>query len=153
MISFADTAKAIAPRRTALQEREGKTLQVTAVFVRNGKRDRRTLKVRDQNHSIRTAKRRTHQTVLIQNVRDADSGEFLADHLWFNAGSTWQKSQLQSGDRVRFQSRVIEYRTGYWGPSKLKRLEDPPRIDYKLTPPKNLKVVTSQNRLPMAKCA
>jgi hypothetical protein len=128
LIAFATTSDIVAPRRTALQAREGQTIEVTAVFSRNG---------------TRTAKTRTYQTVLLLNIRDADTGELLTDHLWFNAGNIWKKAGLRSDDTVRFEARVIEYRTGYWGPSKLRRLEDPPRADYKLTPPRNLKVITS----------
>ena len=128
MIAFAATSNAIAPRRTALQTREGQTIKVTAKFSRNG---------------TRAAKTRSYQTVLLLDVRDADTGELLTDHLWFNAGNTWKKTEIGPDDTVQFEARVIEYRTGYWGPSKIRRREDPPRVDYKLTPPRNLKVIMS----------
>ena len=126
MIAFAATSNAIPPRRTALKKREGQTIEVTAVFSRNG---------------TRTEKTCTYQTALLLDVRDADTGELLTDHLWFNAGNTWQKTEISPDDTVRFKARAIEYRTGYWGPSKMRRREDPPRVDYKLTPPRNLEVI------------
>ena len=131
MASYSDTPKTIPPQRSSLRKREGQTFQVTAVFAREGER---------------TTNGRTYPTILIEDVRDALSGELVADHLWFNAGEIWRRARLRSGDIVQFVARSIEYRTGYWGPSKLIRQYDPPRVDYKLTPPQGLKVIAKNRR-------
>ncbi len=65
-------------------------------------------------------------TVLVRNVRDAESGELLADHLWFNRGNIWRHIGPRPGDRVQFIARAVEYRTGYWGPNRLVRADNPP---------------------------
>ena len=90
---------------------------------------------------IRQAAGRSYPTVLIRDVRDADSGAVLANHLWFNRGRIWKKTRLTPGDTVEFEARAIEYRTGYWGPDPIRRLDEPPRADFKLTPPSGLRVI------------
>ena len=87
----------IPPRRTLLGKQVGRTLRVRGTFVRKGSR---------------SAKGRIYPTVLIRNIRETDSGELLADHLWFNCGNVWKTARLQPGDIVEFWARSIEYRTG-----------------------------------------
>ena len=135
MASHTDIPTIIPPQRSALRKREGQTFQVTAVFARKGKR---------------TGNGHIYPTVLIKNIQDAASGELLADHLWFNAGKIWPSTHLRSGDTVQFVARAIEYRTGYWGPGKLIRRYDPPRVDYKLTPPQDLNIITRKKGRPRA---
>jgi hypothetical protein len=118
--------QALGPCRTALAERSGREIIVEGVFARTGTKRKGT---------------RIHQTVLLVQLREAEGGAFLADHVWFNRGSVWRHYQLKPGDAIRFSSRPTEYRTGYWGPSRLLRLVDPPRREYRLTPPTNLQVV------------
>jgi hypothetical protein len=118
--------RALGPYRTALAERTGREIIVEGVFARTGTKRKGT---------------RIHHIVLLVQLREAEGGAFLADHVWFNRGSLWRQYQLKSGDVVRFSSRPTEYRTGYWGPSRLFQLEDPPRREYRLTPPTNLQVV------------
>ncbi len=65
----------------------------------------------------------------------------MTDHLWFNRGGIWQRAALLPGDLVTFEARSIEYRTGYWGPDRIRQLDEPPRRDYRLTPPTGLHVV------------
>ena len=113
------------PGRVALQARFGERVRVTAVYVRCG---------------TRTVRGRSHATVLLRDVRDAETGALLADHLWFNRGKLWRRAALAPGDVVTFCARPIEYRTGYWGPNKVLQIEHPPRRDYRLTPPEGLQV-------------
>ena len=82
---------------------------------------------------------RTFQTVLVTEVRDTESNELLADHLWFRKGKELSKASL--GDHIRFSARPIPYRKGYHGLSQLLKRQDPPYVDYKLTPPQELSVV------------
>jgi hypothetical protein len=114
------------PRRGELEVRAGGSIRVTAVFVRTG---------------VREALGHLRETILITDVRDVMTGELLADHLWFNRGEIWKKALLESGDLLRFHARAIEYRTGYWGSNKYRRAAEPPRREFKLTPPAELRVV------------
>jgi hypothetical protein len=118
--------RVLAPTRNALGARIGQTLHVVAVFARTGTR-------RSGSH--------IYPTILLRDVRDAGSGERLADHLWFNQGSVWRKAALIPGDVVSFEARVIEYHTGYWGPNSVRRALEPARCDFRLTPPFRLTVV------------
>ena len=122
--------RVLRPQRRALEARAGQTLRVTAEFVRKG---------------ARTAGRHTYSTVLVRDVREVPSGVLLADHLWFTCGNTWAKAALVPGDLVTFKARPIEYRTGYWGSNAVRRRYDVPRVDFRLTPPKDLDVLTPAN--------
>jgi hypothetical protein len=146
VITFQTGPNCPTPLRSNLKKHEGKTVKVTAVFARRGRREVRPFKIRGGKKSPRTVSRRTYPTVLIENVVDANSGELLADHLWLNAGKSWDRSALKPGCTVRFQARVIPYRAGYWGKCKLKRDENRPRINYALTSPKGLEVIQSETR-------
>jgi hypothetical protein len=118
--------KVLAPNRAELEAFAGRKVEVEAVYVRTG---------------IRTLNGRSFDTVLLRDVRSTQSGAVLADHLWFNRGRIWRRAGLRSGDVVRFEARSIEYRTGHWGPDRLRRMEEPPRRDFKLTPPESLQVI------------
>ena len=120
------TLSVLGPSRATLESCVGRRIRVTAVFVAVGKRKALT---------------DPRLTVLVRDVRDADSGEALTDHLWFNRGSVWKAANLTPGDLICFNARSIEYRTGYWGPSKIRQIDAPARRDYRLTPPEGLQVI------------
>jgi hypothetical protein len=104
----------------------GHLVSVEAIYVRTG---------------TRSALGREYLTVLVRRVRDSATGRLLADHIWFNRGSVWRNAGLRRGDIVRFESRVVEYRTGYWGPNRFQRAVTPPRAEYTLRPPLTLTIV------------
>ena len=116
----------LTPKRRNLEVLAGQTIRVIAAYDRIG---------------TRAAVGRTYKTVLVRDVRHAQTGTLLADHLWFNRGNIWKKADVTQGDRVTFVARAIEYRVGYWGPDRLRQAADPPRVEYRLTPPKSLTVV------------
>lgn len=116
----------LAPNRKPLEAKAGGRIRVTDVYVRAGDR-------RDTGAH--------HGTVLVRDVRDAESGALLADHLWFNRGEVWRHAGLVAGDVISFQARPIEYRTGYRGPNRVRQALEPARRDYRLTPPEGLVVV------------
>lgn len=116
----------LAPSRQPLEAMAGGKIRVTAVYVRAG--DRHDTGVH-------------HSTVLVRDVRDAESGALLADHLWFNRGEIWRHAGLVPGDVISFRARPIEYRTGYWGPNRVRQVLEPARRDYRLTPPEGLCVL------------
>lgn len=114
------------PSRHALEVLAGRRVRVTATYVGVG---------------TRSALGHSFPTVLVRNVLDAESGELLADHLWFNRGNIWRHAAPHRGDRVQFIARAVEYRTGCWGPNRLVRADNPPRVEYKLTPPEELTII------------
>jgi len=116
--------------REALKKLLGQTVCVTAVFEKEGSKRCK--------HSRATSK----ETVVIKNIRDIESREILAGHLWFNKGNTWKKLKLRKGDMIELTARCKEYRKGYWGPSALRRRLNPPSIDYGLTAPKEIRVIS-----------
>jgi hypothetical protein len=119
--------RVLAPTRDVLGARLGQTLQVVAIYARTG---------------ARTAGSRIYPTILLRDIREVGSGgERLADHLWFNQGSVWRNARLVPGDVVTFAARVIEYRTGYWGPNRVRQALEPARCDFRLTHPSGLSVV------------
>jgi hypothetical protein len=99
---------------------------------------------------IRRVGTRIYPTVLVRHVRLESTGTYLADHLWFNRGESWRRADLVKGDRIILEARAIEYRTGYWGTNKLERLNRPPRVEYKLTPPKRIAIARRADSRPKA---
>ena len=100
--------------RKTLGARNGERFRVTAVVERFGHKNGWVGDVR---------------TVLLKDLRDANTDTELADHLWFTAGA----KDLQEGDRIAFTARVTPYQKGYFG-----RREDvwvPPSVDFRLERP------------------
>jgi hypothetical protein len=64
--------------RKQLSVRDGERFRVTATFERWGNKGQ-------------------VRTVLLKDVRDATTGDLLADHLWFVAGKTWMTLGLAPG--------------------------------------------------------
>lgn len=102
----------------------------------------------DSRHTFRAQFKRwgrksTIWTLLFINIRQKYSGNVLTDHLWFKESKSFKdlREILREGDIVEFDARVKVYRKGYWGENPIKRLESPPRFDYKLAWPTNIKVV------------
>lgn len=116
----------LAPTRVRLKANAGRKIAVVGIYVGMG---------------TRRVGQRPHRTILIRDVRDASTGELLADHLWFNRGKVWRRAMLRPGDAVEFEARSIEYRPGHWGPDPIRRRENPPRVEYKLTAPSGLRVI------------
>jgi len=75
-------------------------------------------------------------TILLKNIVELESGQAVADHLWFNKTKGFTDiGELAEGDAVEFDARVKEYAKGYRGRDILKEIENPPRLDYKLSHP------------------
>ena len=121
----------VGPSRQPLEARAGARVNVTAIFSRLGARE---------------AFGEGKETVLLVDVRDADTGELLTDHLWFNRGRIWRNAGLIPGDTIAFSARPIEYRTGYWGPNALRRIDAPARRDYRLSTPEGLRIIARARR-------
>jgi hypothetical protein len=110
--------------RKRLASAEGVRKKFKAVFTRFGK------KVNYKGYS--------EETVLLTHITDADSGEVVADHLWFACTAGFEKANLQPGVTIAFDARVKEYAKGYvnkkYGINNRKK-------DYKLSHPTKIVIV------------
>ncbi len=81
-------------------------------------------------------------TVLLTQVRDGSTGKIVTDHLWFNLTKRFAALDLQKGDKVAFDARVTEYEKGYKGWNWERQLEAPISIDYKLSFPTKVELIS-----------
>lgn len=74
------------------------------------------------------------ETILLVDVIDASTGEYLTDHVWFKVGLTFERLMAQTGDTIQFDARIDSYvkRSG---------------IDYHLERPTKIKVLSSNTTL------
>jgi hypothetical protein len=110
--------------RRQLQQQVGVRKTFTATFSKTGK------KVNFKGHS--------EDTLLLVNVRDAETNELMSDHVWFTYSKTFDKADLKEGMKISFDARVKEYTKGYvnraLGVNKKKR-------DFKLSHPTNVMIM------------
>lgn len=104
--------------RKKLAAENGERKKFRATFARFGK------KVNYKGH--------TETTVLLTNIADAETGDVMADHLWFAYTAGFENANLTEGATVEFEARVKAYAKGYVnkkiGINKRKK-------DYKLSHP------------------
>jgi hypothetical protein len=55
----------------------------------------------------------TETTVLLTNIADAETGNVVADHLWFGYTAGFESANLMEGVIIEFEARVKEYAKGY----------------------------------------
>ena len=77
----------------------------------------------------------TLRTILLLDVRRAQDGLLLTDHLWFTCGTTFDRLHLHPGDRIQFDARVAPNEKGYQGPRAEKTGEAWWEVDYRLERP------------------
>ena len=112
--------------RKALGEEKGKRKKFTATFIRLGKKT--------------NFKGYSEETILLQNIIDAETQKVIADHVWFSYTKGFEKILLTKGITVEFEARVSEYHKGYVN----KRYQiDQRKKDYKLSNPTRIKIVAS----------
>jgi hypothetical protein len=81
-------------------------------------------------------------TILLRRVAD-DTGKVVTDHLWFSRTKGFDAlGPLKSGDLIEFEARVTSYRKGYVN-RKIRVNES--SVDYKLSRPTKLKIVTGSD--------
>jgi hypothetical protein len=110
--------------RKELSKQNGERKKFTAVFDRLGK------KTGYQGYA--------EETVLLKNVVDPDSGNIVADHLWFGYTKGFQDVVLTAGTCIEFEARVKEYSKGYV--NKAYKINQK-RKDYKLSHPTKIKIL------------
>lgn len=74
-------------------------------------------------------------TILLNDVREAETDKFVADHLWFSYTQGFEKVILTAGTVLEFEARVKKYSKGYVN----KALHLNQRTDYKLSHPTKIK--------------
>lgn len=77
-------------------------------------------------------------TILFKDVRRADTGQIMTDHIWFVARKTITALNLQPGDTVEFEARVGEYIKGF---VSRRDYIDERTVDYKLNRPTKFKKI------------
>ncbi len=80
----------------------------------------------------------SEDTILLTEVREADTNKLVADHLWFSYTQGFEKIVLTEGTVLEFEARVKEYSKGYV--NKSLRLNQR-NTDYKLSHPTKIKKV------------
>jgi hypothetical protein len=80
-------------------------------------------------------------TVLLKNVC-AETGELVTDHLWFNLTKGFASLDLRGGEMIEFHARVKEYVKGYKGHVEERQWDAPLELDYKLSHPTKVRVIT-----------
>ena len=78
-------------------------------------------------------------TILLRDVRRADSNQIVTDHLWFTQGR-WSAA-LRAGQRFAFDARVDTYIKGYRGYRDI--YDRPPELDWHLTRPTRVEIIDS----------
>lgn len=86
-------------------------------------------------------KGRQEETVLILDVRDADSGDVMCDHLWLNLTEGFRTLHLTEGDRITFAARVKPYVKGYQGSRAERTGEAWVSLDWKLSHPTRIEKI------------
>lgn len=113
--------------RRELASQEGQRKKFKAIFTRLGK------KTSYQGYP--------EETILLNNVADAETGKIVTSHLWFTYTKGFQEARITPGDTIEFEARVKEYRKGYvnkqYGINNSKQ-------DYKLSHPTKIKVVETK---------
>ena len=115
--------------RSNLKKLNGKRIQVVSEVERFGIK-----------HAFRGLDLRT---ILLKNVADAVTGEFLADHLWMTCGK-WSQF-LRVGEKIVFCGTVNKYTKGYKGGQWEIMLECPIVEDYRLSRPTNVRVLNDDD--------
>lgn len=111
--------------RKELAKRDGLRKAFTATFTRTGKKT--------------NFKGYSEDTLLLTDVRDAETGEAISDHVWFTYSRTFEAANLRPGMRISFEARVKEYVKGYVSkPLGVNRQ----RKDFKLSHPTKIAVIT-----------
>lgn len=110
--------------RKKLAKDEGVRKKFRAMFTRTGK------KTGYNGYS--------EETILLTDIRDAETGEHVTDHVWFAYTKGFDQAKLGLGDVIEFEARIKVYSKGYINkPAHI----NSKRTDYKLSHPTKIVVV------------
>jgi hypothetical protein len=111
--------------RRNLAKEEGARKRFTAVFSRTGK------KINFNGFS--------EDTLLLTDVRDAETNSRVTDHIWFAYSKVFDKLNLQPGMKIAFDARIKQYKKGY----KNRKLGiSDHAVDYKLSHPTKVVILS-----------
>lgn len=110
--------------RKKLSLSEGSRKRYKAIFARLGKKT--------NYHGYR------EDTILLKTIVDVETGEVVADHLWFNFTKAFEKVILTEGAGIEFEARVKEYTKGY---VNLRHGIENKKKDFKLSHPTKIKLI------------
>lgn len=111
--------------RTALRDLDGQRFTITATVKRYGGKLTNIEKLSVYSWQ---------ETILLVDVRHAESGKLLTDHVWFKVGKTFERLNAKTGDTIQFDARVDEY-------------HKKAGIDYHLERPTKMKITESNPHL------
>jgi hypothetical protein len=110
--------------RRVLASQAGERKRFRAVFSRLGK------KINYKGYR--------EDTILLNDVREAESSRIATDHVWFSYTKAFEKIKLTEGCVIEFEARVKKYTKGYVN----KRFNLSNRtIDFKLSNPTKIKLI------------
>jgi hypothetical protein len=113
--------------RKVLASQAGERKRFRAVFSRLGKKT--------------NYKGYREDTILLNDVHEAESLQIVSDHVWFSYTKAFEKIKLAEGCVIEFDARVKEYTKGYVN----KRYNLSKRtIDFKLSHPTKIKLVVEK---------
>jgi hypothetical protein len=78
----------------------------------------------------------SEETILLKDIRDAETNQVVADHVWFRFTKGFEKLSLTEGIMLEFEARIKEYRKGYVNP---RYKINASTTDYKLSHPTRIK--------------
>jgi hypothetical protein len=110
--------------RKKLAEEVGIRKKFKGVFARYGK------KVNYKGYS--------EETVLVEQIVDAETNQVMCDHIWFSLTKSFEKLNLTSGDVLQFDARIKEYKKGY--KNNAYKINNTTK-DFKLSHPTNISLV------------
>lgn len=110
--------------RKKLAEEVGARKKVIGVFAHYGK------KVNYKGYS--------EETVLVEQIVDAETNQVMCDHLWFSLTKGFEKLKLTKGDVLQFDARIKEYQKGY--KNRAYKINNTSK-DFKLSHPANISLV------------
>jgi hypothetical protein len=110
--------------RKKLAEEVGARKKFRGVFARYGK------KVNYKGYS--------EETVLVEQIVDAETNQLMCDHIWFSLTKSFEKLNLTSGDVLQFDARIKEYQKGY--KNSAYKIDNTSK-DFKLSHPTNISLV------------
>jgi len=76
------------------------------------------------------------KTILLKDVRFADTKQLATDHIWFTLGKTIEAMELKEGDEILFDARIGNYIKGY---VNYRDYTDDRVLDYNLNRPTKFK--------------
>jgi hypothetical protein len=110
--------------RKELSKREGQRKRFRAIVAKFGS------KINFRGYS--------DKTIMLKEVKEADTGSIVADHVWFTLTKGFEECNLSENSEIEFEARVKEYRKGYvnrrYGINNQTK-------DYKLSHPTKIRIV------------